>query len=417
MWRGTQDLNEKTFTEMASRFLRASLDSWRQENHAFAVLHAGVGCEHILKALLCRHNPLLIAEKGDQSFRFHALGHGNANGVKPLSEARTIGILEAFKTAAVFMDGRMPVDERTFRPFADSRNGVAHSAYLDDVAVKKVVETGIQVVESVRAELGLDSAEFWGEYASVGADLSQVASMPSPSGPAKRPLLEPLAQQIALATRERARSAISVALSTGLEAASWDEATMSRELEGDITRSALDAALVTALRIEGAQAGRAAERLLVEYGVLPLPAPSAAHDDPGVMQRSHTAVTVKVMIASGVVAGLVDVQKRNRDLPLINMVIYLDQRGCLISSRARGGHVWWRECPACGYGGNVYGDLSPVPCRCSEWDVSCIHPGGVVDVGTVESFSCPFCGLSLSNGEDVAMAGIESRIEAPEEDR
>ncbi|MFJ9157095.1 hypothetical protein ACIRPS_09885 [Streptomyces griseoviridis] len=409
-------MNEKTFTEMASRFLRASLDSWRQENHAFAVLHAGVGCEHILKALLCRHNPLLIVEKGDQSFRFHSLGHGNANGVKPLSEARTIGILEAFKTAAVFMHGRMPVDERTFRPFADSRNGVAHSAYLDDMSVKKVVETGIQVVESVRTELGLDPADFWGEYASFFADLSQVASMPTPAGPAKRPLLEPLAQQIALAARERARSAISVALSTGIEAASWDQAEMSRELEGDITRSALDAALVTALRIEGAQAGQAAERLLAEYGVLPLPASPASHDDPGVIQRSHTAVTVKVLIASAVIAGLVDVQNCNRDMPLVDMVIYLDQRGCLISSWASDGHVWWRECPACGYGGNVCGDLSPVPCRCNEWELSCIHPGGVVDVGKVESFSCPFCGLSLSNCEEVAMAGIESRTEAPEED-
>ncbi|MGY4991877.1 hypothetical protein [Streptomyces sp. NEAU-S7GS2] len=410
-------MNEKTFTEMASRFLRASLDSWRQENHAFAVLHAGVGCEHILKALLCRHNPLLIAEKGDQSFRFHSLGHGDANGVKPLSEARTIGILEAFKTAAVLMHGRMPVDERTFRPFADSRNGVAHSAYLDDMAVRKVVETGVQVVESVRAELGLDPADFWGEYTSVFADLSQVASMPAPAGPATRPLLEPFAEQLALAARERARSAISVALSTGHEAASWDGATMSRELKGDITRTALDAAVVTALRIEGAQAGQAAERLLVEYGVLPLPAPLASHEEPGVMQRSHTAVTVKVMIASGVIAGLIDVQDRDRDMPLVDMLIYLDQRGCLIGSWAGGDHVWWRECPACGYAGNVYGDLSPVSCRCDEWALSCIHPGGVVDVGTVESFSCPFCGLSLSNRGEVATAGIESHTEAPEEDR
>ncbi|CAM5282243.1 hypothetical protein [Streptomyces cyaneofuscatus] len=409
-------MNEKTFTEMASRFLRASLDSWRQGNHAFAVLHAGVGCEHILKALLCRHNPLLIAEKGDQSFRFHSLGHGDANGVKPLSEARTIGILEAFKTAAVFMRGRMPVDERTFRPFADSRNGVAHSAYLDDMAVRKVIETGVQVVESVRAELGLDPAGFWGEYTNVFADLSQVASVPAPAGPDKRPLLEPFAQQLAFAARERARSAVSVALSTGLEAASWDEATMSSELEGDVTRTALDAALVTALRIEGSQAGQAAERLLVEHGVLPLPAPLSSHEDPGVLQRSHTAVTVKVMIASGVTAGLVDVQGRHRDMPLVDILIHLDQRGCLISSRASGDHVWWRECPACGYAGNVYGDLSPVPCRCDAWAQSCIHPGGVVDVGTVESFSCPFCGLSLSNRGEIVTAGIESRNEAPEED-
>ncbi|MFI8372014.1 hypothetical protein [Streptomyces sp. NPDC085466] len=408
-------MNEKTFTEMASRFLRASMDSWRQGNHAFAVLHAGVGCEHILKALLCRHNPLLIAEKGDQSFRFHAVGHGDANGVKPLSEARTIGIFEAFKTAAVFMRGRMPVDERTFRPFADSRNSVAHSAYLDDMAVRTVVETGVQVVESVRAELGLDPADFWGEYASVFPDLSQVASMPALAGPADRPLIEALAEQLALAARERARSAVSIALRTGLVAASWDSATMSRELQGDVTRTALDAALITALQIEGARAGQAADELLAEYGVLPLPVPLASHDDPGVMQRSHTAVSIKVMIASGVIAGLVDVQNRDFGMPLVAVLNYLDRKGSLINSRASGDDVWWRDCPACGYAGNVYGDLSPVPCRCDEWAQSCIHPGGVVDIGTVESFSCPFCGLSLINRGEIAAAGIESRTEAPEE--
>jgi hypothetical protein len=310
----------------------------------------------------------------------------------------------------------MPVDERTFRPFADSRNSVAHSAYLDDMAVRKVIETGVQVVESVRAELGLDPADFWGEYTNSFADLSQVASVPAQAGPDKQLFLEPAAQQLALAARERARSAISIALSTGCEAASWDDATMSRELEGDVTRTALDAALVTALRIEGSQAGQAAEKLLAEYGVLPLPEPLSFPEDPDTMQRSHTAVTVKVMIASGVIAGLIDVQSSRRDMPLVGMLIHLDQKGCLISSQASGDHVWWRECPACGYAGNVYGDLSPVPCRCDEWEQPCIHPGGLVDVGTVESFSCPFCGLSLSNRGEVTTAGIESRTEAPEED-
>ncbi|MBC2867464.1 MULTISPECIES: hypothetical protein [Streptomyces] len=44
-----------------------------------------------------------------------------------------------------------------------------------------------------------------------------------------------------------------------------------------------------------------------------------------------------------------------------------------------------------------------------------MHSDGVVDVGIVESFSCPFCGLSLSNREETATAGIESRTEAPAE--
>ncbi|GGW82425.1 hypothetical protein GCM10010350_79060 [Streptomyces galilaeus] len=54
------EVNEERFGEMAGQLARASLDSWRAGNRAFAVLHCGIGCEHILKALLCRHDPLLI---------------------------------------------------------------------------------------------------------------------------------------------------------------------------------------------------------------------------------------------------------------------------------------------------------------------------------------------------------------------
>ncbi|MFH8359548.1 hypothetical protein ACH4FV_08135 [Streptomyces anulatus] len=409
-------MNEKNFADMASQFLRATLDSWRAGNYAFAVLHAGVGCEHILKALLCRHNPLLIAEKGDQSFRFHSVGHGDADGVKPLSEARTIGILEAFKIAAILLRGRMPVDERTFRPFADSRNGVAHSAYLDDLAVRKAVEVGIQVVESVRVELDLDQTDFWGEYASVFADLAQVADMPAPAGRADRPLIEAFAEQLALAERARARAAISTAVTTAVEAVAWESTMRSGERQEDVTRTALNTALVAALRITAAQARQTAVQLLEEYEVLPLPVrPDTSLDDPSIMQQVHTAVTVKVMIASGVIAGLVDVQYLDLDIPVIPSLINLDATGWLRNGQASGEHVWWRDCPACGYAGNVYGDLNAVPCRCEEWEDSCMHSDGVVDVGTVESFSCPFCGLSLSNRGEIATAGIESRTEAPAE--
>ncbi|MGY0071765.1 hypothetical protein ACWZEH_34465 (plasmid) [Streptomyces sp. QTS137] len=409
-------MNEKNFADMASQFLRATLDSWRAGNYAFAVLHAGVGCEHILKALLCRHNPLLIAEKGDQSFRFHSLGHGDANGVKPLSEARTIGILDAFKTATILMRGRMPVDERTFRPFADSRNGVAHSAYVDDTAVRKAVEAGIQVVESVRAELGLDPTDFWGEYVSVFADLAQVADMPAPAGQADRPLIEALAEQLALAERSRTRAAILTAVTTAIEAAAWESATRSGEHQEDVARTALNTALVAALRTAGAQTRQAGAQLLAEYEVLPLPVRSdTSPNDPDTMQQAHTAVTVKVMIASSVIAGLVDVQYLDLDRPVIPSLINLDATGWLRNSQATGEHVWWRDCPACGYAGNVYGDLNAVPCRCERWEEECLHSDGVIDVGTVESFSCPFYGLSLSNREEIIMAGIESRTEAPEE--
>ncbi|MFE7948524.1 hypothetical protein [Streptomyces sp. NPDC057426] len=403
-------MNEKKFADMASQFLRASLDSWRAGSHAFAVLHAGVGCEHILKALLCRYNPLLISEKGDQSLRFHSLGFGNAQGVKPLSEARTIGIVEAFKTATIFMGGRMPVDERAFRPFADSRNGVAHSAYLDDQAAGEVVELGLLVVEAVRAELGLDPADFWGEYEPVFSDLAKVAAMPAPAGRADRPAIEAAAEELALAERGAARAVLSAAATTAVEVASWGSATRPDNHQEDIARTALHAVLVTGLRTAGARARQAAAELLTEYEVLPFPSrPDASHDVAGITQKAHTAVAVKVLISSSVIAGLHDIHYNYPAVPIIPSLVQLNESGWLRNNQASSGdHAWWRHCPACGYDGNVYGDLDAAECSCPEWDEECPHPDGTIDVGIIESFSCPFCGLLLSHGEELAAAGIES---------
>ncbi|WP_329623604.1 hypothetical protein OG357_26955 [Streptomyces sp. NBC_01255] len=148
--------------------------------------------------------------------------------------------------------------------------------------------------------------------------------------------------------------------------------------------------------------------------MVPLPVrPDVSPTAPDTAQRAHTAVTVKVMIASGVMAGLVDVQYLDPDLPIVPSLIELDATGRLRNSQAQDEHVWWRDCPACGYAGNVYGDLDATPCLCEEWEEECQHPGAVVDTGTVESFSCPFCGLALSSREETATAGIESRTEAP----
>jgi hypothetical protein len=404
---GEQELNEEKFTDMASQFLRASLDSWRAGNHAFAVLHAGVGCEHILKALLCRHNPLLVSEKNDQSHRFHSLGFGDAQGVKPLSEARTIGIVEAFKTATIFMGVRMPVNERTFRPFADSRNGVAHTAYLDDRAADEVLKVGLLVVEAVRTELALDPAEFWGPYEPAFADLAKVASMPATPGQADRPAIEAAAEKLALAERVAARATLSAAARTALEVASWESATRLGSHREDIDRTALQAALVTGLRTVGTRARKVAAELLTEYELLPLPSrPNASADVPDLAHMAHTAVAVKVMISSSVIAGLHDIHYNYPALPIIPSLVQLNESGRLRNSQtANGDHAWWRHCPACGYDGNVYGDLDAAECSCEDWD--CEHPDRTTDVGTIESFDCPVCGLLLSHEEELAAAGIE----------
>ncbi|MFB7655009.1 MULTISPECIES: hypothetical protein [unclassified Streptomyces] len=398
-------MNEQKFVDMAAQFVHASLQSWRAGQRAFAVLHTGVGCEHLLKALLCRYDPLLISERNDRAHRFHALGFGDAQGVMPLTQARTIGIVEAFKDASIFMRGRMPVDEKRFRLVADSRNGVAHYAHLDDHAAGEVVGLGLQVVESLRAELGLDAADFWGEYEAVFTDLDQVAAMPDlKSG--DRPNIEAAAEERALHERTAAYGALSTAVATAIEVASWGSARRSANHQQDVDLATLRTSLVTGLRIAGARARQTASELLTDYRVLPFPSrPDASHAVPGIGRKVQTAVAVKVLISSSITAGLAEACAEHPDLPLLTSL--KEMNGALRSSQVPDGdHLWWRPCPACGYDGNVFGDLDATDCWCP--DGSCPHPDRTVDVGLVESFSCPLCGLLLTHGEELEAAGIES---------
>ncbi|MBK0377218.1 hypothetical protein I3215_30870 [Streptomyces sp. RB110-1] len=407
-------MNEQKFTDMAGQFMRMALDSWRAGNRTFAVLHAGKGCEHVLKALITHCNPLLISDKADRAHRFHALGFGDQPSVKPLTEARTIGITDAFKDATVFMRGTMPVTLQQFTLVMDSRNGIAPFAHHDEQAEETSVSTALRVADAIRTELDVEADDFWGEYETVFTDLAQVATMPVPAGQAGRRVIEAAAEELALAERARTRAMISTAVTTAVEAASWKSATRPDKHQEDVARTALNTALVTALRTAGARVRQTATELLGEYEVVPLPVrPDDSPTDPDTAQRAHTAVTVKVMIASSVMAGLVDVQYLAPHLPIVPSLIELDASGGLRNSQAQDGHAWWRDCPACGYAGNVYGDLDATPCLCGEWEEECQHPGGVIDVGTVDSFSCPFCGLALSNREEIATAGIESRTETP----
>ncbi|MFG2489073.1 hypothetical protein ACGFSI_40815 [Streptomyces virginiae] len=409
-------MNEERFGEMAGQLARASLDSWRAGNRAFAVLHCGIGCEHILKALLCRHDPLLISEKGDRAHRFHALGFGNAPGVKPLTEARTIGITEAFRDATVFMDGRMPLDERGFHPVAASRNGVAHYAHHSEESAAEVVKLGLQVIEAVRAELCLDSSTFWGEYQSVFTNLDEVANLPSQKDQSDRPAIERATEQLAFRLGHRVFRELTTATWMAQSVVSWGAEARQAEVQEVVGRTTLIAALLTALDSAGYRIRDAARELLVAYDIVPYTFPLEAPPSPSeIEQRARTAVMVQVVLASSVGSAI---RRVHNDFPALSIAPILAEvsaSGRLLEDRLAkpGTRRWWYNCPACGYGGNAHGDLEPRGCSCEgEWDI-CPHDDRNEGVGSIESFCCPFCGLLLNHSAELAAAGVAPETAVP----
>ncbi|MCX4920015.1 hypothetical protein [Streptomyces sp. NBC_00687] len=409
-------MNEERFGEMAGQLARASLDSWRAGNRAFAVLHCGIGCEHILKALLCHHDPLLISEKGDRAHRFHALGFGSAPGVKPLAEARTIGITEAFRDATVFMNGRMPLDERGFHPVAVSRNGVAHYAHHNDESAAEVVTLGLQVIDAVRAELCLDSLAFWGEYQSVFTNLDKVADLPSQKGPGDRPTIEGAAEHLARHEGQQVISELTAAAQTAQLVTSWGAETRQADVQETVARTTLIAALLTALGSSGYRIKEAVRELLVAYDIVPYAFPlEAPPSPPEIEERARTAVMVKVVLASSVGSAIRRAHNEFPALSIAPLLAEVSASGRLLADRLAkpGARLWWHQCPACGYAGNVYGDLDPRGCSCEgEWDI-CPHDDRNEGVGSIEAFSCPFCGLLLNHSAELAAAGVAPETAVP----
>ncbi|MFJ1858805.1 hypothetical protein ACIOHA_16020 [Streptomyces anulatus] len=127
-----------------------------------AVHHAGVAAEHLLKAYLAHLHPALIVEGRDFSSLLHATGHG-AHASGPRSQAKTIGLVEAYVRVAGILKGGMPVSRQEFLPLAEARNGVAHAAFHDDEQVSAVFTTCLRVADSLLPVLP-PLGDFWGQY-------------------------------------------------------------------------------------------------------------------------------------------------------------------------------------------------------------------------------------------------------------
>ena len=403
-------MNTEKFAGLAAQMMCSALDSWRSGNHLFAVLHSGMSSEFALKAVLCHHDPLLISATGDRALRFHALGFGQEKGVKPLAQARTIGMADAFKDAEVVMQGRMPVTMDAFAPVMEARNGIAHLAHHDPNTAEQVVSTALLVNEAIRRELKIPAADFWGDYAHTYHDLSRISAMASVPRIALEEAAEELAKveaaQASLTAREALGGVTAAAVSAMERNAAWGNAadvTSRASAALNITHKAIVSA---ALHTTAMRAQRAAKELLNGYGHRP-PAGGAQGAVP-----ARDVVATKALVARQVAGAFIANLPPDLKFTLSSPSGDVTWRPRPYEGAGMGTYLFrFEPCPACPAWGDMYGWLEPDVCadeECHSGGSYCgNHDEGPPTAAHAELFACPVCCFMLDTEHELEAAGME----------
>ncbi|WP_030331030.1 hypothetical protein [Streptomyces sp. NRRL B-1381] len=146
------------------RWMNAALAAFVEgtASHDFAVHHAGVATEHLLKAYLAGMHPALIVDGRHFDSLLHATGLGSHAG--PLSKVKTIGLVDAYLRVAKLLPRKISISKEDLEPLADARNGVAHSAIHDSAQSEAVFTACLRLIDPVLEELKVDPNSYWGPY-------------------------------------------------------------------------------------------------------------------------------------------------------------------------------------------------------------------------------------------------------------
>lgn len=132
------------------------------ESYDFAVHHAGVATEHLLKAYLAGIHPALIVDGRHFDSLLHATGLGSHAG--PITKVKTIGLTDAHERVLKLLHRKVPSDKKALEPLADARNGVAHSAIHDSTQAEAVFTAALRLADPILEELAVDPISYWGPY-------------------------------------------------------------------------------------------------------------------------------------------------------------------------------------------------------------------------------------------------------------
>lgn len=155
----------------AQRQMNRAMSAWCTSDNDMAVLHGGIGTEHLLKAFLAARHPSLLVDGRDFNSLLHATGQ-SAYAAYPETKVKTVGALDAFRRAAALIT--MPVKERDLDPLLTARNGVAHLGAHDDAITHDALAIAVTVADAVLTDLQEDIPKFWGLWADTRQDLERM---------------------------------------------------------------------------------------------------------------------------------------------------------------------------------------------------------------------------------------------------
>lgn len=157
-------MDQQSLQASSRRWMQAALEAiGHGQSLDFAVHHAGVGLEHLLKAYLCSLHPVLVVDARDWPSLLHSVGQGDRSGI-PASRTKSIGLKTAFDRARSLLKPAIAVTDQAFELVGAARNGVAHIGEHDNRAARAVLATCIRIAAPVLTELGLNQQAYWGHY-------------------------------------------------------------------------------------------------------------------------------------------------------------------------------------------------------------------------------------------------------------
>ena len=165
-------MDQQELQTSSRRWMQAALEAFgRGDSLDFAVHHACVALEHLLKAYLCSLHPAMVVEAVHVPSLLHAVGHGDRSGILA-SRAKSIGMKAAFDRVRNLLKPKIAVRDEEFELVLAARNGVAHVGAHDPKEARTALATCIRVATPVLVEVGIDPPRFWGHYRELVAQLA-----------------------------------------------------------------------------------------------------------------------------------------------------------------------------------------------------------------------------------------------------